>query len=100
MFPEIGCQRGQKFRMRRWIGGAEVIHRIDNTPPEELAPDTVHSGFGEVGMRGHPARKLPPRIRIRLCMETRSVEQGRHDRRFRAGMYELNLTAHVLRAQI
>ena len=42
--------------MGRWVGRAEVIHRLHDAPSEEVAPDAVDDSLGKVGIfrRGHP----------------------------------------------
>ena len=62
VLAEIRCQGGQQLGMRGRIGGAEIVHRIHDAAREEISPDAIHRRFGEVGMRGHPARQFFARI--------------------------------------
>src|SRR5260370_28152432 len=82
------------------IGGAEIVDWIHNAPAEKLAPDTIDGGFGEIGMGGYPARKLPARVRIRRDVEARAVEQRRLHGQLRTRMKHFNFTGDVLRAPV
>ncbi len=64
VFPEILGERREQLGVGRRIGGAEVIHRIDNAAAEELAPNPVDRSFGEVGVLSHPARQFFARVGI------------------------------------
>ena len=51
MRPELFGKPLQQLGMRGRIGGAEIVHRVHDAAPEEVAPNSVDRSFGEVGCR-------------------------------------------------
>src|SRR4051794_34028242 len=86
--------------MSRRIGGTEVVNRIDDAAGEELSPDSIHRGFREVWMRGHPARKLLAWIAIGRDRSGRVVEQRRFNGRLCSWMKKLDTSSDVLGTEI
>ena len=72
VFAEIRRKGGQQLGMCGRIGGAEIVHRIHDAAREEMSPDPIHRRFGEVGMRGHPAREFLARIAARAVSSAAS----------------------------
>ena len=53
---EVVGQGVEQGRVARRVGGAEVVHRIDDPSAHQVGPDAVDDDFGEVRVlgRGHP----------------------------------------------
>ena len=100
MLAEVFGQGRQQLGMGGRIGGAEIVHRIDDAAREEIAPDAIDRGFGEVGMRGHPARQLLARIAAGRQVERRVVEQRRFDHGLGARVQQRHAGVHVLGAEV
>ena len=47
MVDEVLGHRVEQGRIARRIGGADVVHRLDDPSPKEVAPDTIGRGLGE-----------------------------------------------------
>src|SRR6266699_6299939 len=59
MLDEVPGKRVQQRRIRRWVGGAEIIDRLNQAFAHQLSPEAVHRGAREPGVlgRSHPIRK-------------------------------------------
>ena len=74
--------------MRRRVGRTEIVHRIDDPPPEEIAPHPIDGGRGEIGVvrRGHPLGQGHPQVGGVALGRLAPVEEGRFDRLLGAGV--------------
>src|SRR5262249_3991630 len=71
---EVPCQGVEKFGVAWRIGDAEIVHRIDEAPAQELRPVAVHHGAGELGLPHQPIRELPAGIVAGRNGQVRSVQ--------------------------
>src|SRR5207245_11550957 len=55
---ELLAECSQKVRMRRRIGGAEVVHRVNDALAKEVPPKSVNSRLGKIEVRDHQDIKL------------------------------------------
>ena len=62
--------------MGRRVVAAEVVHRIHDPSTEEVAPEPVDGGLGEIGMGGDPLGHLAPREAGPVERHPGAVEQG------------------------
>ena len=56
MGRKVGSQLLQKLGMTRNIRPAKIVNRFDDSHPEKMTPNPVHSRSREIGVltRGHP----------------------------------------------
>ena len=53
-------QLPQQLRMGGRVVAAEVIHRIHDASAEEVTPEAIDGGLGEIGVGRHPLGQLAP----------------------------------------
>src|SRR5262245_61650317 len=77
MGDELLCERIEQLGVRRWVGRAHVVQRIDDSPAEEMGPVAIGDGPAEerVFRLGHPVNQLLPWIIAGCDLERRRVER-------------------------
>ena len=90
---EVPCQGVEQLGMDRRVGPAHVVGRVDQSLAEELGPDPVGHGPGEVGVvgGGHPVGQRLARIFVGGDLHGLAVEQPRLDRLLGPQMDDLAL---------
>ena len=59
------------------IRGPEVVNRIHDASPEEIAPHAIDGLFREIGLRGHPFGQCRSRVRSILLRQDPAVHKTR-----------------------
>src|SRR6476620_6065684 len=78
------------------IGGAEIIDRVHDTAPEEIAPDPVYGSFGEVGMMHHPFGESLSGIFAAGGSDNRPVKQRGLQFRFGSRVEHFDAAVHIV----
>ena len=79
MIDEFAVQRPPQFRIRRRIGAAQIIDRLDQADAEKMAPKPIHHRAAEILVLriGDPGGELDSRIFARGDLAGRAVERLR-----------------------
>ncbi len=74
---ELGGQAVEQLVVRGGVGVAEVIHRLDDPPADQVIPDPVDQALGEerIGGTGEPGGEGHPAVRHRRVIEHGAAEQ-------------------------
>ena len=73
---EVLGQSPQQHRMGGRVVAAEVVHRIHDAAAEEVAPEPVDGGLGEIGVRSDPPGHLAPREAGPVVRHPGAVQQS------------------------
>ena len=85
---KVRAQPLEQFRIGRRVACAKVIHRLDDSLAQELAPDPVDDGAREKGVLGvdHPVHQLAARVGPRSVGHFRTVRHLGREHHFRQRM--------------
>ena len=102
MGRELPRQLVEQFRMARRIVLAHVVGRLDQAGAEEVSPELVDGGPGEVGIvgRGDPLGQGRPRAAARLQLRSDAGYEPSLNHLLRARNGELLAIRFPLRTQV
>ncbi len=94
MGDEIGDQPVEQGLIAGRVGDPQVVLGIDQSPAEEIAPDPVDDGFGEVRIVGpsQPIREDDATVARVIRGDRRAIQRPRRHRHAATRMKDLPLT--------
>ena len=97
--PEVLGQGLEQFRVGGRIGGAEVVHGIDDALAQEPVPNPIDKGFGEIGVGHDPLGQLHPQIGPLAFRQLPPIQKARLDHLLGPGMNHPILEGGVVHQQ-